>query len=90
MQSRTNSSDWNWPVFFEGFWLGFGKFVGAGFFFFCVLFPFSGRLSLTVEGMLMGGSFWVVLAALFGASAGDAAVRAWRERQWQERFNSRT
>lgn len=88
MPLKTASSDWNWPTFFEGFWLGFGKFVGAGFFFFCVLFPFSGSLSLSVEGILMGGGFWILLSALFGASQGELAVRRWRERKWQSRLNS--
>lgn len=85
---KTTSPDWNWPAFFEGFWIGFGRFVGAGFLFFCVLFPFSGSLSLTLEGVLMGGSFWIFLSALFGANQGEAAVRKWRERKGQSRFNS--
>lgn len=88
MQPHVQRSEWSWRVFFDGFWIGFGQFVGAGFFFFCVLFPFSGSLSLSVEGMLMGGGGWIFLAAVYGASQGDAAVKAWRERVWRSRFSS--
>ncbi len=88
MQPRVYSTDWSWPVFFRGFGLGFGRFVGAGFFFFCVLFPFSGQLSLSLEGVLMGSGAWVALAALYGTSEGSDAVKAWRERMWRARFSS--
>lgn len=83
MQLRIYPSNWNQPAYLRGFWIGFGRFVGGGFFFFCLLFPFSGSLTLSLEGVLMGSGFWAVLAALYGASEGDAAVKASRAKTWQ-------
>jgi hypothetical protein len=77
----TNGRPWSWPIFFDRFWIGFGRMM-AGFSAVFIIGPLIADTSSTsFESAVFGLLFAVVCSGIYGFSEGESAVRAWRNKQ---------
>ncbi|MBI2715259.1 MAG: hypothetical protein HYX37_12525 [Rhizobiales bacterium] len=72
---------WSWPIFFEGFFNGFGKGMAGQIALLFALMPFYGTENANFGSAIIGLLFMAALSSVFGFDAGDQAVREWREKQ---------
>ncbi len=72
-------ASWSWMVFFGSFWSAFGKMIATFLVSFLLFALFADVSSASFESAMFGNAFALLASAIFGYSAGEKAVRDWRE-----------